>query len=218
MSVFQVANYEVIIGQDWDPVATVWSNAQLLYLTITSGTFTLSFRGTSSSQTTGPLAYNASIATIQTALERLTSVGGGNVVVSGSSSPYTISFASVLGLAVQPLLTATWTATTGHVQIAPVPFDLTGYDAVLGARDPTDAALVDLTTTDVPGVGKIVLGTTDGAVAWVVYRDTTSHWVPSSTPGAGSGPSYYDFMLIAPSTGYYIPTARGALMLLRSGL
>jgi lysophospholipase L1-like esterase len=45
----------------------------------TSGTYTLDFRG----QVTAPIAYNASIATVQTAIENLSTVGVGNVTVTG---------------------------------------------------------------------------------------------------------------------------------------
>lgn len=47
------------------------------------GTFTLSYLG----QTTGSLAYNASAASIQTALEGLSTIGTGNVTVTASSTP-----------------------------------------------------------------------------------------------------------------------------------
>jgi hypothetical protein len=50
------------------------------------GTFTLTFR----KQTTGPIALDANAATIQKALEALSSIGAGNVEVTGSS-PFTIT-------------------------------------------------------------------------------------------------------------------------------
>ena len=49
--------------------------------TATGGTYTLTWRG----QTTSAIAYNASAATIQSALEALSTVGAGNVSVAGSS-------------------------------------------------------------------------------------------------------------------------------------
>lgn len=55
----------------------------------TGGTFTLSVGG----QTTAGIAYNASAATVETALEGLSTVGAGNVSVSGDAGgPYAIEF------------------------------------------------------------------------------------------------------------------------------
>ena len=57
--------------------------------TPTGGTFTLSVGG----QTTGPIAYNATATTVQTALQALSTVGAGHVTVTGSAGgPYTITF------------------------------------------------------------------------------------------------------------------------------
>jgi hypothetical protein len=55
----------------------------------TGGTFTLTFNG----QTTAPIAYNASAATVDSALEALSNIGSGDVSVTGSSGgPWTIDF------------------------------------------------------------------------------------------------------------------------------
>ena len=48
----------------------------------TGGTFTLTLSG----QTTAPIAYNATAAAIQTALEALSNVGAGNVQVTGTGT------------------------------------------------------------------------------------------------------------------------------------
>jgi RHS repeat-associated protein len=52
---------------------------------ISSGTFTLSFGG----QTTGTIAYDASAATVQTALQGLSTIGSGNVVATKTQSTMT---------------------------------------------------------------------------------------------------------------------------------
>lgn len=57
---------------------------------ITAGTFTLGYQG----QYTGALAYNASNSTVQTALQALTTVGAGNITVSGSFPAYVFTGAS----------------------------------------------------------------------------------------------------------------------------
>lgn len=55
----------------------------------TAGTFTLTFGG----ETTAAITYPATAATVQTALEALSNVEPGDIVVSGSSGgPYTLTF------------------------------------------------------------------------------------------------------------------------------
>jgi hypothetical protein len=59
----------------------------------TGGTFTLTYNG----QTTSGIAYNATAAAVQSALSSLSTVGAGNVTVSGNAGgPYTVSFANAL--------------------------------------------------------------------------------------------------------------------------
>lgn len=59
----------------------------------TGGTFTVTYSG----QTTGNIAYNASAATVQTALEALSNIGAGEAVVTGSAGgPWTVTFAGTL--------------------------------------------------------------------------------------------------------------------------
>lgn len=76
------------------------------------GTFTLTFEG----DTTSALAWDATSATIQTALEALTSIGAGNVAVAGDG-PHTVTFDGDLAGQNVSLLTAdgsSLTATTGE--------------------------------------------------------------------------------------------------------
>ena len=54
-----------------------------LYGTPTGGTFTLTFAG----QTTSAIAYNASNATIDAALEALSNIGAGDVTIGGGTLP-----------------------------------------------------------------------------------------------------------------------------------
>lgn len=53
--------------------------------TPTGGTFTLTYAG----QTTAAIAYNATAATVQTRLEALSTIGAGNVTVTGGPGPGT---------------------------------------------------------------------------------------------------------------------------------
>jgi len=59
----------------------------------TGGTFTLTFAG----QTTATITYNAAASAVQTALQALSTIGSGNITVSGSGGgPYTCTFAGTL--------------------------------------------------------------------------------------------------------------------------
>jgi RHS repeat-associated protein len=76
----------------------------------TGGTFTLSFNG----QTTSALAYNASAATVQAALQALSSIGSGNVFVAGGAGgPWTVRFGGALAGTSQAQLTANGAGLTG---------------------------------------------------------------------------------------------------------
>lgn len=80
--------------------------------TPTGGTFTLTYSG----QTTGNIAYNASAATVQTALEALSNIAPGDVVCTGGSLPATpiiLTFAATLGDQDIVLLTGDGSLLTG---------------------------------------------------------------------------------------------------------
>lgn len=76
----------------------------------TGGTFTLAFDG----QTTAGIVYNAAAAAVQTALQALSTIGSGNVTVSGSAGgPYTVTFAGTLNNKDVPLLVGNAGGLTG---------------------------------------------------------------------------------------------------------
>lgn len=78
----------------------------------TGGTFTLTFN----SQTTTALAYNATASTVQTALEALSSIGTGNVLVTGGpgpATPYVLTFVGDLGQQALSAVTAAGSFTGG---------------------------------------------------------------------------------------------------------
>lgn len=79
--------------------------------TPTGGTFTLSFKG----YTTAPIAYNASAAVIDAALEALSSVGTNGVTCAGGPLPtaVTVTFTNQLGNTNVPSLTANFSGLTG---------------------------------------------------------------------------------------------------------
>lgn len=70
----------------------------------TGGSFTLTF----GAQTTGAIAWNATAAQVQSALQALSSIGAGNVSVAGGpgpSSAWVVTFTGTLGAAGQALMT-----------------------------------------------------------------------------------------------------------------
>lgn len=106
----------------------------------TGGTFTISVTAGGSTQTTTAIAYNASAATVQAAIQALTNVGTGNATVTGSAGgPYTITFPDAIGAATVTsngaALTGGTTPTATTAQTAP------GGD--LGKYGPYDPAATD---------------------------------------------------------------------------
>jgi len=82
--------------------------------TPTAGTLSLRYQDDSTS-----VAYNAAAATVQTALEALTSIGAGNVAVSGShTAGYTVEFQGSLAGTDADLLVAFSTDSTGTATAA----------------------------------------------------------------------------------------------------
>jgi RHS repeat-associated protein len=76
----------------------------------TGGTFTLTFNG----QTTSAIAYNASAATVQSALQSLSTIGSGNALVAQAAGlSWNIRFAGTLAGSVQPALTGNGSGLTG---------------------------------------------------------------------------------------------------------
>jgi hypothetical protein len=85
------------------------------------GTFTLTY-GT---QTISSIAWNVSASTLQSDLAALSSVGSGNVTVTGSSGVFTITFTGTLGHGNASALTANGSGLTGGSGLG-TPFSLLG--------------------------------------------------------------------------------------------
>lgn len=82
--------------------------------TITGGPTGGTFKLVTHNQTTGAIAYNATGATVQTALRALSRIGPGITVTGGAGGPYVITFSGAkLGKQLQPLITTTAVAFTG---------------------------------------------------------------------------------------------------------
>ena len=76
------------------------SEVQRITVNATSGTYTLRFAG----QQTAALAYNATAAQIQAALEALSTVGAGNVAVALDGDRFVVTYQGALAATDQPLL------------------------------------------------------------------------------------------------------------------
>jgi Phage capsid family len=98
------------VGSNTSEVQTVTVNG-----TPTGGTFTLTFRGA----TTSGIAYNAAAATVQTALQGLSTIGSSNATVTGSAGgPYTVTFAAALANKNVPKITADGSSLTGGTNMS----------------------------------------------------------------------------------------------------
>lgn len=97
------------IGAGIDEVQLILSNG-------TGGTFTITYAG----QTTTALAFDATAETVDTALEALTNIGVGDVLVSGNPGAWNVRFTGALGSTNQPLLTLGLGLLTGGVALVQV--------------------------------------------------------------------------------------------------
>lgn len=86
---------------------------QLIASDATAGTFTITFSG----QTTTGLAWNVSAAAMQTALLALSSIGAGNISVTGGTGAWYVEFIGTLAAANQPKMTVTNTLTGGSASV-----------------------------------------------------------------------------------------------------
>ncbi len=123
LPVLSVSGANLLANGQIASVAAATGNAQTVTVNAGGGTFTLSFNG----QTTAPIAYNASAATVQGALVALSNIGRNlqnqsNVSVTatttGTATVYTITFVNGLATPTQPLLTINGTALTATAVVA----------------------------------------------------------------------------------------------------
>lgn len=85
--------YDFVHNETSTPIAAGLDEIQAVIVDATGGTFTLTYSG----QTTGALAFNISAAALQTALEALSNIAPGDVLVSlGSAGQYQVQFTGTL--------------------------------------------------------------------------------------------------------------------------
>lgn len=106
----------------------------------TGGTFTVTFGG----QTTSGVAYNATAATLQTALQALSSIGANNVTVTGSAGgPYTLTFVNALGKTDVAQITASAAGLTGGMPTITPATTTAGSAGTAGTFKKVDSASTD---------------------------------------------------------------------------
>jgi hypothetical protein len=104
--------YSTLSGQPLQTLTPVNAVQTISSNGASAGTFTLTFGG----QTTAPIAYTATAAAVQTALQALSSVGNGNLLVTGgpaNSAALTVTAAGTLAGAKIPLLAPDLSGLTG---------------------------------------------------------------------------------------------------------
>lgn len=154
--------------------------------TVTAGTFTI----TVGANTTSALAYNASAATIQTAVAALASVGSGNVLITGgplTSLPMRILFTGALANIASPTLPTPISTTD----------TLTGGTSLLGRMSPgtTQLGLIPISPTTISmqlattmaGLGAAPLLTRDFQYTWKLSNRDQPFFPMNATFGAGFG-------------------------------
>ena len=101
----------------FDPGLVV-TESVVIASTATGGTFTLTFDG----ETTGTIAWNATAAVIKTALQSLSTINAGDVLVTGGALPtsVTVTFAGQFAGQNAPNLTLTGASLTGGTATATI--------------------------------------------------------------------------------------------------
>ncbi len=152
----------------------------------TGGTFTLTFGG----QTTAGINWNATASQVQSALIALSSVGAGNVAVTGGPGPSTawvVEFTGSLGLAPQATMTCSGALLTGgtspNVSVTPTQVGQ-GWTTLVSGYSIQYVGAVVLLVTPLLGVGAAVRFLTGGGAyfpysqlgdghSWEISIDTT---------------------------------------------
>ncbi len=102
------------------PTGTPADEVQTITINATGGTFTISFTFEGLTATTPALAWNATAAQVQAALEALRSIKPGNVTVGLAGLVYTVTFAGDLAKANVPALVTNAAGLTGGAATATV--------------------------------------------------------------------------------------------------
>lgn len=120
----------------------------------TGGTYTLRFNYGMTPQTTSALAFDASVSAVQAALEALSSIGAGNVEVTGTASSYVVEFKGSLAGVDVPELVPDWASLTGGSSVT-----ITSTTIIDGRSDPAQDHYFQSMTLNYGNNGEEILGT-----------------------------------------------------------
>lgn len=153
----------------------------------TGGTFPLTFAG----QTTSGLAFNATTAVVQTALQGLSSIGSGNATVGGSAGNYVVTFAGTLAETAVAAITSSGASLTGGTSPG-VTVSVTATDTItgvlsgglIGGAITTSFGVIPATTPGAsalfsPGILSVVAGTPASTTATISFATPPSNYFGS---------------------------------------
>lgn len=149
---------------------------QTITIDADGGTFTITF----SAQTTTALAWDATAAQVQAALEALSTIGIGNVLVTKSGLVYTVVFRSALGSQNVAAMTTTATGLTGGAGTAAVATATAGVAGTPGTYGPYASGNTDGTQNPKGALKYAVATDADGRI-WLGSVAGTSEF-----PGGSS--------------------------------
>ncbi|MGV3619114.1 MAG: hypothetical protein ACO1SV_27625 [Fimbriimonas sp.] len=153
---------------DWADVTAIGGRNTIGTITVdaTGGTFTLTYGG----QTTAAIAENAAAATVQAALQALSTIGVGNIQVTGAAGgPFTYEFVEDLRHSVTTALTGNGASLTG------------GAGTVVIAETQAGATDVDET---LPGGVIAKVGVKVLRAGTIIYRKVSGLYAPAVTATA----------------------------------
>lgn len=185
-------------GMDYYDEFYRFDNKQVITVTApTSGT-TGTFKAVFKNVTSPPIDKGASAATLQGTLEAMSSIGGGNVSVTGSAGgPWTVEFLRSLAVELQPLMTINWyfNKTDASVSVGYVSRDLTSYTAVCKVRDtPGGATALTSLTESSSSEGQVIIDASHGHVTIYIKASETATYTFTT-------PFLIELQLTAPSSG-----------------
>ena len=177
-------------GYRTDAFALNVSAVQFVFLEglVSGNTWTLGFAG----QTTGNLAFDASTAAVDSALEGLSTIGAGNVAVTGTAGTYyRVEFTSALAFAEQPQLVAASTA--GSVWVV----TSAGGSNGTAVSPPTNAGSASAGPSSNSATGSVAAGARTWAEGSPIFQYKTTSASPTvyylhldASPAPGAGPAW----------------------------
>jgi hypothetical protein len=118
------------------------NEVETITINATGGTYTLTFSG----QTTAAIAYNANAAAVQAALEALSNIAPGDVLVTGgpgASNPLTVEFRGVYAGTNVTQMTSSAASLTGGTHTATIATSIQGAAAQTGQERAVTVAAID---------------------------------------------------------------------------